>query len=109
MGEGDETAKYLPMTESTTYIMLSLLEPLHGYGVMQKVKRISDGTVQVGPGTLYGAFSSLEKEGLIYKVGEEGRRKTYALTPKGKRVLLGQIHRLETMVRAGAKHKNDLR
>jgi len=39
MGNRDETQKYLPLTEATCYILLSLVEPLHGYAIMQKVKR----------------------------------------------------------------------
>jgi DNA-binding PadR family transcriptional regulator len=97
----DDTSKYLPLTESTYYIMLTLVEPLHGYAVMQKIEEISNGTVKVGPGTLYGAFTSLEKEGLIVKVKEEERRKSYVLTPKGKKVLMNQIKRLEMMTRNG--------
>ena len=89
--------KYLPLTESTYYIMLALIEPLHGYGVMQEVEQISQGTVKVGPGTLYGVFSTLEKEGLIIKVKEEERRKCYTLTGKGRQVLALQIERLEIM------------
>ena len=89
--------KYLPLTEATYYIMLTLIEPLHGYGVMQKVEQISQGIVKIGPGTLYGAFSSLEKEGLIEMVSEEQRRKCYQLTDKGRQVLVGQIDRLEIM------------
>ena len=97
----DDTNKYLPLTESTYYIMLTLVEPLHGYAVMQKVEKISKGTVKVGPGTLYGAFTSLEKEGLIVKVKEEDRRKSYVLTPKGKKALMNQIKRLEIMTQNG--------
>ena len=97
----NDTNKYLPLTESTYYIMLTLVEPLHGYAVMQKVEEISKGTVKVGPGTLYGAFTSLEKEGLIVKVKEENRRKSYVLTPKGKKVLMSQIERLEIMTQKG--------
>jgi len=97
----DDTNKYLPLTESTYYIMLTLVEPLHGYAVMKKVEEISKGTVKVGPGTLYGAFTSLEKEGLIVKVKEENRRKSYVLTPKGKNVLMDQIKRLEIMTQNG--------
>ena len=99
---GENTNKYLPLTEATYYIMLSLIEPLHGYGVMQKVKEISQGTVKVGPGTLYGVFSTLEKEGLIVMVKEEERRKCYSLTPKGQQVLIGQIERLEIMSANGS-------
>ena len=92
-----ESAKYLPLTEATYYILLTLVEPLHGYGVMQKVEAISKGTVTIGPGTLYGAFTSLEKEGLIVMVKEEERRKSYTLTAKGRQVLAEQIRRLEIM------------
>ena len=81
--------------------MLTLVEPLHGYAVMQKIEKVSKGAVKVGPGTLYGAFTSLEKEGLIVKVKEEDRRKSYVLTPKGKKVLMNQIERLEIMTRNG--------
>ena len=102
----DDINKYLPLTESTYYIMLTLVEPLHGYAVMQKVGEISEGTVRVGPGTLYGAFTALEKEGLIVKVKEDNRRKSYVLTPKGKKVLLNRIKRLEIMTRYGLSVKN---
>ena len=98
--------KYLPLTESTYYIMLTLVEPLHGYAVMQKVEETSNGIVKVGPGTLYGAFTALEKEKLIVKVKEENRRKSYVLTPKGKKVLINQIKRLEIMTRNGLSVKN---
>jgi len=97
----DDTDKYLPLTESTYYIMLTLVDPLHGYAVMKKIEEISKGTVKVGPGTLYGAFTSLEKEGMIVKVKEENRRKSYVLTPKGKKALMNQIKRLEIMTQSG--------
>ena len=93
--------KYLPLTESSAYILLTLAEPLHGYGVMQKVEAISAGTVKVGPGTLYGAFTTLESEGLIIKVDEAERRKVYALTDKGRQVLKEHIRRSEIMVKNG--------
>jgi DNA-binding PadR family transcriptional regulator len=98
---GKDVTKYLPLTESTYYILLALVEPLHGYGVMQKTETLSNGTVSIGPGTLYGAFTTLEKEKLIMLVKEEERRKSYILTEKGKKVLAGQIHRLEIMTRCG--------
>jgi DNA-binding PadR family transcriptional regulator len=98
---GNEFSKYLPLTESTAYTLLTLAEPLHGYGVMQKVEAMSEGTVKIGPGTLYGAFSTLESEGLIVKVDEVERRKSYTLTEKGKRVLKEHIRRSEILVKNG--------
>jgi DNA-binding PadR family transcriptional regulator len=106
MPKADDTQKYLPLTESMFYVMLSLMEPLHGYGVMQKVETLSRGTVTIGPGTLYGMFTSFESEGLIAMVKEEDRRKIYLLTAKGKRVLGRWIERLEIMVKNAAEIRN---
>jgi DNA-binding PadR family transcriptional regulator len=71
MADRGPEEKYLPLTESTTHILLALTGPLHGYGVMQKVREMSDGLVEIGAGTLYGALSTLQNEGLIHKVHEE--------------------------------------
>ena len=101
-------SKYLPLSEATFYVMLALDEPLHGYAVMQKVETISEGNVIIGPGTLYGAFTTLEKQGLIEKVSEEDRRKTYALTVKGRQVLAEHVRRLTVMVRNGQAALNYL-
>jgi DNA-binding PadR family transcriptional regulator len=100
--------KYLPLSESTYYILLTLVEPLHGYGVMQKTEQISKGAVTIGPGTLYGAFSTLEKEDLIVMTGQEARRKIYTLTEKGRQVLLEQIRRIEMMAENGREVKKNL-
>ncbi len=102
MIQNQQIKKYLPLTEATYYIMLALEKPLHGYGVMQKVKQTSEGTVEIGPGTLYGAFSTLQEEGLIQMVKKEDRRKVYALTSKGMQVLRGQIQRLQIMAKLGS-------
>ncbi len=105
MAMNNNISKYLPLTESTAYILLVLSDPLHGYGVMQKVEALSENTVKIGAGTLYGAFSTLGKEGLIVKVGEEGRRKVYTLTDKGKQVLKEHIRRSEILVKNGTISK----
>ena len=97
----DNIQKYLPLTEATYYILLTLREPLHGYAVMQRIQEMSHGMVEIGPGTLYGAFTNLEKEGLIEMVKHENRRKSYLLTPKGKQTLLAQIERLQIMAHLG--------
>ena len=100
--------KYLPLTESTYYTVLTLVEPEHGYAIMQKVALSSRGTVKLGPGTLYGILAMLEKEQLIVKVKEEERRKSYQLTPRGKEVLAMQIDRLEIMTANGRSVKSRL-
>ncbi len=96
-----QNEKYLPLTEATAYILLALIEPLHGYALMQKVDTMSQGTVRIGPGTLYGAFSQLEKEGLIKMVKEADRRKSYLLTAKGKSVLQEHLRRTQILMNNG--------
>jgi len=94
-----DASPYLPLTETTYYTMLCLVEPRHGYGIMREVGRISEGAVKLGPGTLYGILATVEKQGFIARDREEGRRKNYILTLKGRLVLAEQIRRLETMVK----------
>ena len=89
------------LSEASFYVLAALDEPLHGYAIMQKVEEMSEGSVIIGPGTLYGAFASLEKQLLIIKVSEQDRRKTYALTDIGQIVLKEQVRRLEIMARNG--------
>ena len=42
----------LPLTEAGYYILLSLMEPMHGYGIMQNVEALSGGRVRLAAGTL---------------------------------------------------------
>ena len=86
--------------------MISLGKPCHGYGVIQSVREMSHGRVELGPGTLYGAFSRLMKQELIERSDsgpdpEDDRRKLYVLTDLGREVIRGEIARLEEMVRLG--------
>ena len=103
MAQVKDIRKFLPLSEATSYILLALNEPLHGYAVMQKIDKLSKGTVSVGPGTLYGAFTTLERDGLITKIGDEERRKIFGLTTFGRQVLQAQIHRLAILVRVAQK------
>ena len=91
-------SKHLPLTEATYYILMALITPKHGYAVMQEAEGISAGTVRLAPGTLYGAFATLEENKMIRMVGTENRRKIYQITERGKLVLLEQVKRLKIML-----------
>lgn len=91
--------KNLPLTETTYYILLVLLEPAHGYLIMQKVEELSRQQVKIAAGTLYGAIDNLLKLKLIQSVeSEEKRRKTYLITEKGKEVLRLDFERMHHMI-----------
>lgn len=94
-------AEQQPMTEAAYYILLSLLHPGHGYGMMQRIRELSGGRLVMGPGTLYGALSRMSREGLIVLAEEDGRRKTYAITEQGREALRREYERLRHMVEDG--------
>ncbi|AZQ47359.1 PadR family transcriptional regulator [Bacillus sp. GX] len=93
--------KYIPLTEATYYILLSLVKPMHGYGIMQMVEEMTNGEVKLGPGTLYGNTTKLLKEKLIVEVASTDRKKCYELTPFGREVLELEYNRLQRSVRNG--------
>ena len=70
-------AESLVLTESTYYILLSLVVPRHGYGIMQQAEQLSGGRVRLAPGTLYGALNALCEKGWILPLPVTGdsRRK----------------------------------
>ena len=96
---------YLPLTETTFYILLSMaVERKHGYAILKDVEELSKGRVVPSTGTLYGALSRLLDQELIVRVEEEnpeevGRpRKFYSLTQFGSKVLEAEMVRLRTLV-----------
>lgn len=99
-----ELRKYLPLTETTYYILLSLLEPAHGYLMMQKVEELSNHNVRIAAGTMYGAIENLLKQKLIKSVeSTDKRRKTYVITEKGLEVLRLDCERMKHIVQISEK------
>ena len=91
------------LTEAVYYILLSLLEPRHGYGIMQFTEQLSGGRVCLAAGTLYGAINTMLEKGWIEACGIESnsRKKEYVITQTGTAVLLGEIARLEELAANG--------
>ena len=78
---------YVPMTETAFYILLSLQEERHGYGIAQRIRELTGDHVSIGPGTMYGTLSKMEKDGLISPTRSEQKRKYYLITDAGREVL----------------------
>ena len=93
----------MALTESTYYILLSLLHPQHGYGIMQRTEEMSRGRIRLAAGTLYGALNTLcEKGWIILLPTEDGsRRKEYTLTEKGRSILRQEVARLRELADNG--------
>ena len=103
----------LPLTAATFQILLSLVGgERHGYAIMREVADRSDGTVRLGPGTLYGSLKRLLEAGLV----EEGpdradpqiddeRRRYYRITKFGVSVARAEARRMAAMVRVAREKK----
>jgi DNA-binding PadR family transcriptional regulator len=98
-----ESSERGALTEAVFYILLSLYSPMHGYGIMQNVKKFSNGRVNLGAGTLYGAINTLlDKKWIIPSEGEkDSRKKEYLITNLGKEIVQSEILRLEELVNNG--------
>jgi DNA-binding PadR family transcriptional regulator len=73
----------------------------HGYTMMEDIQQTAG--VHLGPGTLYGALSRLERAGLIEALPHEQRRRPYRLTKRGAAYLRGYLASLERFVSLGLK------
>ena len=95
---------YAALTEAVYYILLSLVEPMHGYGIMQNVEQLSNHRVKLAAGTLYGAINTLLEKGWIISLpGEkDSRKKEYQITEQGQQILAAELHRLRELVENGS-------
>ena len=89
------------LTEAVYYILISLYTPLHGYGVIQNVEKISGGRVRLGAGTLYGAINTLLSKGFIAEHKSDPSKKEYIITDDGRSVLSAELTRLKELVKNG--------
>lgn len=97
---------YLPLTEPSFYILLSLAPGRkHGYAIMKDVKELSRDRVNMSTSTLYTAIGRLLDQDLIERLSDESNggpglpRKSYALTELGRRVLEAETIRLQGMLK----------
>ena len=91
------------LTEAVFYILLSLMQPMHGYGIMQNVEQLSRGRLRLAAGTLYGAISTMLEKGWITALdnGADSRKKEYVITETGREVLRAEYARLKELVDNG--------
>ena len=88
---------YVPMTETSFYILFALQDEMHGYNIMQYVKELTNGEITLGAGTVYTSLSKMEKDGLITFTKSEDKRKYYMITDLGSEVLKLEFQRIERL------------
>lgn len=87
--------RFIPMSETMFYILLSLRDERHGYGIMQHVKELTEGRITLGAGTIYQSLQKLETDGLIASTKEVDRKKLYLITDIGQQILLDEANRIK--------------
>lgn len=95
-----ENVKGGALTEVTFFILLTLYEPKHGYGIMQFVEEETRGRLILGAGSLYGAINNLQEKGWIlpFDDGTE-RKKKYMITATGKTIAENELERLKELTK----------
>lgn len=93
----------MALTEAVYYILLSLTQPMHGYGIMQNVEKLSGGRVKLAAGTLYGALNTLMEKQWIVALPEskDSRKKEYLITETGKQIAQAELARLRELIENG--------
>jgi len=87
-------------SEPTLFILISLAEGnKHGYAIMEDIEKSYH--IKIGPGTLYGAISRMDKLKLIEAIPSKGRRKPYQITSKGRQYLEERLKEIETVTKLG--------
>jgi len=103
MGDSPDARKDLfPGALEMMILQVLRRQPLHGYGLVQHIKRRSNDLLRVEEGSLYPALQRLLKAGCVearWEVSETGRRvRRYALTTDGERRLDHEVSKFEQML-----------
>lgn len=100
-----EPTSFLPLTETTFFILLSLSPgPRHGYAIIKDSALLSGNRLTMSTGTLYGALKRLLELEWIERQDDpqpnptDRERKVYTLTDLGRSILNAEIHRLRGIV-----------
>ena len=87
--------KFVTLTEQMFYVLLCLQHECCGMDIMDRVRKITAGRVNVGPGTLYNLLEQFSEEGLIRHTKTEGKKRSYIITEKGSRLLEKEYRRIQ--------------
>lgn len=89
------------LADAAMHVLLALVRPRHGYAVTQFLESRSDGTISLGPASLYTTLKKLRSAGFIEELEGEEPRRVYQLTASGREVLERNIeHRRRLLAMA---------
>ena len=102
----ENTTRGLSLPHLSTLVLLALAEgDAHGWEIIRRIRKLTQGETSPSSGSLYLAMLRLEQSGLIEEVeppvareDDDARRRYYRMTPHGRRVLEAESRRLERLV-----------
>lgn len=89
--------KFQTLTEQMFYILICLQKECCGIDIMEMVKKMTDGRVNVGPGTLYNLLEQFNDEQIIKFTKTIGKKRSYIITDKGRLLLEKEYSRLKQL------------
>ena len=90
------------LSDPPLLVLASLADgPKHGYAMIDEIERMSG--LRLGPGTLYGAITRLDQQGLIEPLAVDERRQPYKLTAAGRRALRAKLLAMKQVALAGLR------
>lgn len=110
---GDRSGSRPPLSPAVFHILLALATgEMHGYAIMHEIAILSDGQVNMGPGTLYGSIKRMLADGLIEESAnrpdpelDDERRRYYRITEEGRRLLGAEADRLARLVKVARSRR----
>ncbi len=92
------------LTDSIFLILLATLEPIHGYRLMQMIQDMTDGSVEIGPATMYTTLRKLSDAGWINEISEGDSKILYQVTEEGRQILIENFDRRRKIIEIAEKH-----
>ncbi len=90
------------LTDSIFLILLTMLRPVHGYGIMQQLSELTEGAVTIGPATMYTTLKKMKAAGWIFEQ-KDGDKILYRVTDAGHGVLQKDYDRRRRMMMLAEK------
>lgn len=96
--------QFQSLSEQMYYILLALWDEQCGADISRRVNQLSQGRIQIGPGTLYTLLGRFQEQKMIRETESAGRKRYYVITEKGKGMMCTEYGRLQALIRDGTPY-----
>ena len=86
------------LTDSMFLILLTIINPIHGYKIMQKIKDMTDNNIIIGPATMYTTLKKMRAAQWIDEIPSEDGKILYQITNKGRDILINDYRKKQNIV-----------